>query len=117
MDSTFNNVQVKFTTLAFSTQHMDLSLMISQLRWNLINKVDDNWANGLYMQGATLTVVNDSWFGQSGGSAFHISDNRQVMASITQELKLTIQLLKTMYLVMKHGLKPSINHCLQQIID
>ena len=88
--STFNNVQVKFTTLAFSTSAYGLKSNDKPVKMELNKvKVDDNWANGLYMQGATLTVVNDSWFGQSGGSAFHISDNRQVVESTIRESKLT----------------------------
>ncbi len=70
--STFNNVQVKFAVIGFS--HYAYGTGVEMTLNQVI--VDDSWANGLYMQGATLTTINDSFFGQSGGPAFHVSDSR-----------------------------------------
>ncbi len=70
--SAFNNVQVKFAVIGFS--HYAYGDGVQMTLNDVI--VDDSWANGLYMQGATLTTINDSLFGQSGGPAFHVSDSR-----------------------------------------
>ncbi|MCK9235697.1 MAG: InlB B-repeat-containing protein, partial [Acholeplasmataceae bacterium] len=71
--STFNNVQVKFSVIGFSNyaHGEDLEMTLNHVI------VDDSWANSVYMQGATETTLTNSYFGQSGGPAFHVSDSRQ----------------------------------------
>ncbi len=69
----FTNMQVRFTVLGFDNNAYgeDVKMTLDHII------VDDIWANGLYVYGGSWTSVNNSFFGQSGGPAFHIVDSRQ----------------------------------------
>src|SRR5690606_37855619 len=70
--SEFNNIQIRFAVIGIShyAYGEDVEMIVNQ------SIIKDSWANSMYMQGATKLTVTNSIYGQSGGSAFHLSDSR-----------------------------------------